>query len=409
MIFVCCTLLFSKASAQNEVKAGQLIEKRLIRNFSEEEMKVFFKEQHIPRLFLAAKEGIKIYEILYYTTHADGRLVKASGMLFVPQGAKRAAPLMIYNHGTNLCRDMYFDGEGEQAICLGFATDGYVVIWPDYIGIGEGDGTQLYLNAPTEASASVDMLIAVTDLLPTMAIHTSKQLFLTGYSQGGHASMATYKLLQDKYKDRFPVTAASPMSGPYDIESTVYDARFKPNDNPGYLMLLMASFYASRDSQPQMRDFLAYPYDSIIPPMMDGSWPIEVINSCLPDTCFRAVKPEFVVDFDKNKDDPFRQYLASNNVYDWKPEAPTELCYCKNDDQVTYKNSIKAYETMKKNGSTSVELWRAGMKFKHVNCALFAVIYTKMFFDGFIDGHPRSHGPIFKRLVLNVGKLMIKP
>jgi hypothetical protein len=392
-----------------QIQAATLVEKRLIKNFSPDEIKSFFKEQHIPKLFLAAKAGIKIYKILYYTTHSDGKLVRASGMLFIPEGAKRPSPIMIYNHGTDLCRDMYFDGTGEQAICLGFATDGYIVIWPDYIGIGEGERTQLYLNAPTEAGASVDMLIAVTDLLPSMSVKTGKELFLTGYSQGGHASMATYKLLQDKYKDRFPVTAASPMSGPYDIETTVYDARSKPNDNPGYLMLLMASYYESRDSQAQMSELLATPYDISIPPLMDGSWPIEVVNSCLPDTCFKAVKTEFYKDFDQNKNSAFRKYLASNNVYDWKPESPTELCYCKGDDQVTYKNSITAYDAMKKNGSTSVELWHAGRKFKHINCALFAVIYTKMFFDGFLEGHPRSHGPMFKRMVLNIGKLLVKP
>lgn len=400
------SLLFTNGSS---AQAGKLIEQRLIRTFSADDMKDFFVKQHIPKFIMAAKNGISVYEILYYTTHADGHLVKASGMLFVPQGTKRPAPRLIYNHGTNTCRDMYFDGEGEQAICLGFATDGYVVIWPDYIGIGEGEGNQIYLNAPTEAGASVDMLIAMTDLLPAMSVNVGKELFLTGYSQGGHASMATYKLLQEKYKDRFPVTAASPMSGPYDIENTVYEARAIPNETPGYLMLLMSSYYESMGRQAQMSELLTHPYDSIIPPLMTGYWPIEVINSCLPDTCFLSVKPEFYKDFDQNKESPFRKYLASNNVYDWKPESPMELCYCKSDEQVTYKNSIKAYETMKKNGSTSVELWHAGRKFKHVNCALFAVVYTKMFFDGFMDGHPRSHGPIFKRIVLNMGKLLIKP
>ena len=402
-------LLMHKAYAQSGQKAGDIIEYRMIRSFSADDMKQFFFEQHVPKFILAAKAGINVYEVLYNTTHADGKLVKASGILFLPQGTKRDAPIMIYNHGTNLCRDIYFDGKDEQAICLGFATDGYVVIWPDYIGMGEGERSQLYLNAPTEAGASVDMLIAVKDLLPKLSVKTSNLLFLTGYSQGGHASMATYKLLQEKYKDRFPVTAASPMSGPYDIESTVYDARAKPNDNPGYLMLLMASYYESRDSMAQMRELLVHPYDSMVPPLMTGEWPIEVVNSCLPDTCFKAVTKQFYTDFDQNPNSPFRKYLASNNVYDWKPESPTELCYCKGDEQVTYKNSVKAYETMKKNGSTSVELWHAGRKFKHVNCALFAVVYTKMFFDGFMDGHPRSHGPIFKRIVLAMGKLLVKP
>ena len=406
-LFCFSFLLFNEASAQ--IQSGQLIDYRLLKSFSSEDMKKSFKEQHIPKVLLAAKDGINVYEILYYTTHTDGKLVKASGVLYIPQGAKRSAPLMIYNHGTSTCRDMYFDGKDEQAICLAFATDGYVVIWPDYIGIGEGERNQLYLNAQTEAGASVDMLIAVTGLLSKLAVNTSKDLFLTGYSQGGHASMATYRLLQDKYKDRFPVTAASPMSGPYDIESTVYDERARPNENPGYLMLLMSSFYESRDSQPQMSELLSYPYDSIIPSLMTGQWPIEYINSCLQDTCFKCVKPEFYLDFDQNKDDPFRKYLYANNVYDWKPESPMELCYCKHDDMVTYKNSVTAYQTMKKNGSTNVHLWMAGRKFKHINCALFTVVYTKMFFDGFLDGHPMTHGPWFKRVLVAMGKAFVKP
>ena len=86
-----------------------------------------------------------------------------------------------------------------------------------------------------------------------------------------------------------------------------------------------------------------------------------------------------------------------------------ELCYCKHDDEVTYKNSVTAYQTMKKNGSSNVELWHAGRKFKHINCAIFAVVYTKMFFDGFLDGHPRTHGPIFKRMLLAMGKILVKP
>ena len=389
-------------------EAARLINSRLIRNFSAEEIKQSFKEQHIPSVILGAKDGLNVYEILYYTTHADGRLIKASGKLYVPQGDKRPSPLMIYNHGSYACRDLYFNGKEEQAICMAFATDGYVVICPDYIGMGEGEGTQMLLNAPTEASATVDMLIAVTGLLPYLSVKMTKDLFLAGYSQGGHASMATYRLLQEKYKDRFPVTAASPMSGPYDIDGTVYDARLLPNENPVYLMLLLASYYESKDSLQQMKYALVAPYDSLIPPMITGEWPEEVLNAMLPDTCFRTVQPELFKAFE-DPESPFRKYLRSNNVYDWKPESPTQLCYCMSDEQVPYKNSITAYNAMKKNGSTSVHLWMSGRKFRHVNCAGFAVVYTKMYFDGFLKGHPMSHGPFFKRVLLSVGKLFAKP
>jgi pimeloyl-ACP methyl ester carboxylesterase len=390
-------------------EAGRLIgSPRLIRTFSADDIRQWFKGEHIPRVIFAAKYSLKVYEILYYTKHADGRLVKASGLLYVPEDDPKSSPLLIYNHGSYACRDIYFNGKDEQVICMAFATDGYVVLCPDYIGMGEGEGNQMLLNASTEAGATVDMLLAIQSLLPTLPARLSKTLFLAGYSQGGHASMATYRLLQEKYKDRFPVTAASPMSGPYDVEGTVYNARLLPNENPVYLMLLLASYYESRDSMSQMGRALVHPYDSIIPPLMNGEWPEEVINSLLPDTCMKCVKPDLFKEFE-NVNSPLRQYLRANNVYDWRPESPTELCYCMHDEQVPYRNSLTAYNAMKKNGSTTVQTWLVGRKFRHINCASFAVVYTKMFFDGFLNGHPMSHGPLGKRALLNVGKLFVKP
>ena len=411
-ILILSLTLLSLAKAQPPVaskpRAGQLLDYHLIRSFTADEIGSWFKHEHIPKAIFAARDGLKVYEILYYTTHTTGKIVKVSGKLYVPQGDNKPSPLMVYNHGSQACRDMNFDGKDEQMICMAFATDGYMVLCPDYIGFGEGEGHQMLLNASTEAGATVDMLTVVTDLLPSLNIKTTKELYLTGYSQGGHACMATYRLLQQRYKDRFPVTAAYPMSGPYDVEGTVYNARRQPNENPVYLMLLFASYYESIDSLQKMGEVLVPPYNTTIPPLINGDWPEEVINSCLPDTCFKIVQPKVFEAFEKDSS-AMRNYLRSNNVYDWKPESPTELCYCMHDEQVPYTNSITAYNTMKKNGSTSVSLWLAGKKFRHISCATFAVVYAKMYFDGFRRGHPTSHRPLTKRALLSIGKLFVKP
>ncbi len=390
------------------IEAGRLKDYRLIRSFSADEVKQWFKVSHIPKAIFPTRDGMDIYEIHYYTHHADGRLLRASGQLYIPQGEKKPMPVLIYDHGSYACTDLYFNGKDEQVISMAFATDGYVVIYPDYIGMGEGEGNQIMLNAPTEAGATVDMLLAVSGLLSDLKVQTSQDLFLAGYSQGGHACMATYRLLQEKYKDRFHVTAAAPMSGPYDIERTVYNARLLPNENPVYLMMLLASYYESKDSLKYMGRVLVPPYDTMIPPMMNGCWPEEVLNALLPDTCMKALKPEVFKEFE-DENSPFRKYLRANNVFDWKPESPTELCYCMHDEQVPYTNSITAYNAMKKNGSDKVQLWMSGKKFRHINCASFAVVYAKMFFDGFLKGHPMSHGPAGKRALLNIGKLFVKP
>ncbi|MCW3126331.1 MAG: hypothetical protein JWO03_1989, partial [Bacteroidetes bacterium] len=335
ILFVLLSLGADKASAQSadtkkpqqvsKPQAGSLVGYSVIKNFPQPELQAFFKQQHIPAIMLGVKQGITIYEILYTTTYADGSPVKASGMLYVPQEANTPAPTMIYNHGTEICRESCFDGTGEQSICLAFATDGYIVICPDYIGKGKGEREQLYLDAKTEAGASVDMLIATDGLLPELHVTRGPQLFVTGYSQGGHAAMATHRLLQEKYADRFPVTASSPMSGPYDVESTVYASRKKHYDYPGYLPFMLATYYETQGGMANMKDALVAPYDTILPALVNGGeWPMEVIDAHMPDTAFKAVKKEFYLDFEQNANSPFRKYLASNNVYDWKPEAPVQ-------------------------------------------------------------------------------------
>jgi len=49
---------------------------------------------------------------------------------------------------------------------------------------------------------------------PTKA---SAKLLITGYSQGGHVAMATHKVIERDHASEFTVTAAGPMSGPYNL------------------------------------------------------------------------------------------------------------------------------------------------------------------------------------------------
>ena len=134
-ILILSLTFLSLAQAQPPVaskpRAGQLIDYRLIRSFTGEEIKNWFKHEHIPKAIFAARDGIKVYEIIYYTTHTTGKVVKVSGKLYVPQGDNKPSPLMVYNHGSKACRDMEFDGKEEQMICLAFATEGYMVMCPD--------------------------------------------------------------------------------------------------------------------------------------------------------------------------------------------------------------------------------------------------------------------------------------
>ena len=67
---------------------------------------------------------------------------------------------------------------------------------------------------------------------------TNSQLYLTGYSQGGHACLATHKKLQETFP-KIKITASSPMSGSYDMSGAQSKVMFSPYPDPAYLALLI--------------------------------------------------------------------------------------------------------------------------------------------------------------------------
>jgi hypothetical protein len=111
-----------------------------------------------------------------------------------------------------------------------------------------------------------------------------------------------------------------------------------------------------------------------------------------------------------NPDFPLRKILEENSLCHWKPENPVMLCYCPKDEQVNYKNSIVAEKGMKAKGAKHVTLRNAGRKYGHTKCALFATMYSKLYFDSFLKGSKYGRkGNTNKRFLLSLAKIAIKP
>lgn len=124
---------------------------------------------------------------------------------------------------------------------MGFTVDGYVVAFPNYIGLGRGEKFHLYQHAATEAMASVDFIKATQQLLNNLKIESNGQLFLTGYPQGGNASMATHKYIQEKMNVELKVTTSSSMSMPHDLSGVYSEVMFNKCSHLGYLSYLLNS------------------------------------------------------------------------------------------------------------------------------------------------------------------------
>jgi hypothetical protein len=157
-------------------------------------------------------------------------------------------------------------------------------------------------------------------------------------------------------------------------------------------------------------DVFKEPYKSIIEEKLNHDHKLRDVSKLLPEVPADMIQDHLVEEFRNNPDFIFTQKLAENNNYDWKPESPMQLCYCKNDEQVTYKNAFLAHETMKANGAERVLLRSGGDKYGHNKCALFTLIYTKFFFDSIRDGKERGgKGKLMKRMLVSLAKMAVKP
>jgi pimeloyl-ACP methyl ester carboxylesterase len=355
------------------------------------------------------KYGVKVYEVLYESQLPDGSPICASGMYFVPQRTD-AAPLVSYNHGTTIIKASKTDLSGERTIALGYSAYGFRVAYPDYFGLGKGDGFHPYQHAETEAQANIDLLRAIRQIDAQLGVQDNGQLFLTGYSQGGHAAMATHKFIQEKHADEFTVTASAPLSGAYDMTGIQGEVMFKPYSHPGYLPYLLFGYNTVYKFFDHPSQLLASPYDTLLPPLMDGTHGFKEVNNVMPEIPKDIFHAEVVEQFLRNPDFVFRRYLEESNVYDWTPKAPILMCYCEADEQVDYRNALKAKETMDANGAANVRAKSMGKKYRHGKCAIFSSLQTSLYFDSFVKGSKKGKlGPLHKRLLIQVVKLRIRP
>ena len=404
-LLIAFVFLFSYVSSFAQTN---LISYTLFQSVTKEEFRDMLKKRHLPKSASPARYDVDVYDVTYYTQWHDGSQIKASGLYFVPRGVKKGAAELVYNHGTRVNKGRYDKLGGEEYFCLAMAMDGYAVALPDYVGLGHGEKFHLYQVASSLGQASVDMLMAARQLNDTLHVKTNGQLFLSGYSEGGYAALATDKLIQDKYPN-IHVTAASPMSGAYDMTGVEGNVMFKSYTEPHYLPYLLGSYNEVYNLVgPNVNIIYKHPYDSIIPQLSCVKPNLDDIIHLLPAVPADMLRDTFINLYLHDPNFSLIKAVRENNLYDWKPESPVQLCYCDSDEQVTPLNAFVAYKQMKKDGAQHVTLRRAGKNFHHSRCALVAMLYTKMYFDTFRRGSKYGgKGRLGNRIMAGVAKSIL--
>jgi pimeloyl-ACP methyl ester carboxylesterase len=335
---------------------------------------------------VTVNSGATIYSVTYNTIDTHGNPTVASGAIAIPDGATTAS-LVSYQHSTATAKNQVpsIGGylEGAYALAVFSGSGKYALCMPDYLGLGSNPGLHPFLNASSEASAAQDLITAARSFINSLPTHPSldNKLFLAGYSQGGHATMALSQTLQNA---GVTVTASAPMSGPYDLSGT--EAQFAISnpgeDTPVFLAYLAVSYNMLYSLWTNPNQAFIPPFDKNAPPLFGANNQISYIQGLLPNSAQGLFQPAFITALQDptsaaNKD------LQANDVYNWKPNMPMNLYAAESDEIVSYNNALKAYTTMHGLGASQVQIVNLGSGYTHAGAAPFAIAKGRVWFDSF--------------------------
>lgn len=345
------------------------------------------------------ENGVKLYAITYSTPDINGMIDTASGLVVIPvRGENEMLPKLIYQHGTVADRnDAPSLLAGGYQLAELFGGLGFVTIAPDFLGIGVSKGIHPYVHAETQASAAIDMLYALESFAELQEVLLNDQLFITGYSQGGHAAMAVHREIETNLSNEFTVTAAAPLSGPYSISQVMFDLIVgdKPYNFAAYLPHAIRSYDAVYNlfddvieevfNEPYIPALRAFENEEIDLFQLNFQL-LQLLEQNTGSTVVRnLMKESFITEIIDDANHPLRQALQDNDVYDWTPSAPTRIFYCEGDDQVPFENSVLADSVMTANGAADLESRNLNSDFDHGQCVTPAITNTIVFFLDYRD------------------------
>ena len=199
------------------------------------------------------KFGVQVYRITYKTHYKDS-IITASGLACVPSSAG-SFPVISFQNGTNTSHQnapSVNPVNSGYAIMEIMASNGYVILMPDYIGFGSSlEILHPYYHRESTSNAIIDLLRAFNELSASGAIKATgnDSLFLMGYSQGGGATLSALYEIENNDAVDMNVIATSGGAGAYDLmDFTEYVLGLESFPGPLYFPYFIYSQHALWDN-----------------------------------------------------------------------------------------------------------------------------------------------------------------
>jgi pimeloyl-ACP methyl ester carboxylesterase len=297
-----------------------------------------------------------------YNTNYKGEVITASGLVFLPITEDKLQ-IVSFFHGT-----IGSDAEAPSNLPLGdvqnilsatLSSLGFIVAVPDFIGFGSSKNIMHpYYVEDLNASDAKDMLRAAVELALSKRLNVKKDLFLSGYSQGGYYTMATHKAIETNGFDDFNLVASFPSSGGYDVKNfQEYFFDLETYHQPFFMAYVSKSYKETYDFGIPMSDLFNIPFaDRIDNELFDGNSNGSTINQALNDTLSVLLNAEFVSGIDNDsKYMEVKDALESNSLTDWSPSIQMFMYHGDSDITVPYQNSIVTLGKINSSGKITFE------------------------------------------------------
>jgi len=263
--------------------------------------------------------------------------------MLIPAGACGGAshPLVAYAKGTDVQKPRTLaDPTDAETFLLAtmYAARGYAVVATDYLGYAKSTYSfHPYLHAETEAASVIDSIRAARNAAPSQDVALSGKVMLTGYSQGGHASMAAQRAIERDLGSEIDIAAAAHLAGPYNLSGSLR----LTNAIAGYQFFVPFMVTAWQKVYGNLYGSVTQafraPYSNYIETLLPNptmTYTTLVTSGTLPggpgvspdqarDLVFQ---PAFLADIQTNPDNAVVQAARKNDLLGWNPRSRTLLC-----------------------------------------------------------------------------------
>lgn len=297
--------------------------------------------------------GLKGYKITYYTKNENNVLVKATGLLMYPNVPFKLSTV-VSDHGTTDNRNNV-PSNFKGALTAGFVVElsyvlnGYILMAPDYVGMGTGDGVHPYVDYATEAGATIDFITAANKVLSQQGIKRYDEYFLAGYSQGAHAAMSTLKRLSISNPNNIKFKYAYMGDGPYDFSGVTLNKGVLEKDIYPFTSFLANVLHTCNNTGYKT-------YNNNISEVISAeyldkyNYHVVQDNGGLlwgPVIWRKLFTTNFVNDVTNNPNNKLRQCMKPKDVYDWYNKTPMTLGHSTIDLAIPPENTSKTIDVQR--------------------------------------------------------------